>query len=123
MPQDGDPRYEESFTSFLAGVLYTRKTISNLEFFELINRFEMMYNLNIISGDDMILPIYLDDNGIHLHKSYDEIIMVNKKSVTVKEYLYSSTTFRVREFLGIPEVNVKVDNNFVKKLFRKKVAV
>lgn len=123
MPQDGGSWYEESFTSFLAGVLFTRRFISNFEFFELMNKFENLYSVSISSGEDMVVPIHLDDNGIYLNKNYDDIIVINKKKITVRDYLYSLTTSNVRTFFGIPDVkddNVKICDFLIGKIFTKK---
>jgi len=128
MPQDGESRYEESFTSFLAGVLYTRRAISNLEFFELMNRFENMYDVTIYSGEDIKIPIYLEDRGISLRKNYDDIVIDDNKKITVGNYLYSVTTPNVREFFGIPDIKVKesvvkLNNPFIRRKLKRKIAI
>jgi len=128
MPQDGESRYEESFTSFLAGVLYTRRAISNLEFFELMNRFENMYDVTIYSGEDIKIPIYLEDRGISLRKNYDDMVIVDNKKITVGNYLYSVTTPNVREFFGIPDIKVKesvvkLNNPFIRRKLKRKIAI
>lgn len=105
MPQDGDSRYEESFNSFLAGIFLTRRSINNFEFFSCMNSFINLYNVDIASiGNDICVPIYFDDKEIKMIKNIDDIICVNNKNITVREYLYSLTTVRVREFFKIPDV-------------------
>ena len=122
MSQNGDPRYEESFNSFLAGMLLTRNRISNLAFFERLNCFQNVYKVDVISsGEDIRLPyIYLDDNEIRLLKNIDEDFLIDGRSMNIRSYLYSFTTPRVRDFFGIPHVKIeeKKRNPFVKKLFK-----
>lgn len=105
MPQDGDSRYEESFNSFLAGVFLTRRSINNFEFFSYMNSFVNLYNVDIASiGNDICVPIYFDDIEIKMIKNMDDVICINNRNITVREYLYSLTTARVREFFKIPDV-------------------
>lgn len=121
MPQDGHLQYEESFNSFLAGVLLTRRKINNFEFLTLMSVFEKTYNVSVVSlGGDIFVPIYFDDNGISLYKDMDDVISIKGESLTVRNYLYSFTTSRIREFFGIPELILeeKKTNSLVKKLFR-----
>lgn len=122
MSRDDDPRYEESFNSFLAGILLTKNRISNFAFFERLNYFQNVYRVDIISsGDDIRLPyIYLDDNEIRLLRSLDEDFFIDGKRMNIRNYLYSFTTPRVREFFGIPEIKKEDKKNspFVKRLFK-----
>ena len=122
MSRDGGPHYEESFNSFLAGMLLTKNRISNFAFFERLNYFQNVYSVDIISrGDDIRLPyIYLDDNEIKLLKSLDEDFLIDNKRINIRNYLYSFTTPRVREFFGIPEIKKedKKVNPLVKRLFK-----
>lgn len=102
MSQDVDPRYDESFNSFLAGVLLTRKKIDNYSFFQLMNKLQNEYDITIVSdATDIKLFLYFSDNDINMRNDYEDIIIVNNKKMTVKEYLYSFTTPRVREFFGL----------------------
>lgn len=126
MPQDGDLCCYESFNSFFAGVLLTRKKISNFDFCDLLNKFENYYNVCIISkeGDaDICLSIYFDDNCITLINNYDEFITVNGREMTVASYLYSITSSRVREFFCLIPLEEKVikKDSFIKKIFKLKV--
>lgn len=126
MPQEGWSRYDESFTSFLAGVLYTRRTITNFDFFELMNEFEKCYNVTIYSGDDIKIPIYLEDKGIRLQRDYSDIVVIDNNRITVKEYLYSLMTPNVQDFFRIPDVKqiqVKVGSPFVKRILKRKIAI
>lgn len=108
MPYDGDSRYEESFNSFLAGVFLTKNKINNFEFFNYMNAFSNMYNVDIVGiGNDICIPIYFDDNEIQMTKSMEDIICVNYVDITVREYLYSLTSNRVREFFKISDINNK----------------
>lgn len=105
MPQDGDSRYEESFNSFLAGIFLTRRSINNFELFSYMNSFVNLYNVDIASiGNDICIPIYFDDIEIKMIKNIDDVICVDNRNITVREYLYSLTTARVREFFKIPDV-------------------
>lgn len=102
MSQDVDPRYDESFNSFLAGVLLTRKKIDNYSFFQLMNKLQNEYDITIVSdATDIKLFLYFSDNDINMRNDYDDVIIINNKKMTVKEYLYSFTTPRVREFFGL----------------------
>lgn len=105
MPQDGIQRGEESFNSFLAGVLLTKKSINNFEFFNLMQTFESVYNVDVISdSSDLNVSIYLDDEKIKLKNSFSDIIFVDGKKVFVNDYLYGFTTPRVRNFFNIPDL-------------------
>lgn len=125
MSQDSDLCSCESFNSFLAGVLLTRQKISNFEFCDLMSRFEAIYNVTVVSSEgnsDIRLSIYLDDNNITLVDDYDSIVIVDGWKMTVSNYLYSITSPRVREFLGISPKEEKIEkNSFIKRLFRRKV--
>lgn len=125
MPQDGDPRYEESFNSFLAGVLIAKSRINNFDFFNLMNSFQNTYNVTVVNlGSDLTVPIYLDDNEIRLLKNLDDVISFWGKNTTIRNYLYSFTTPRVRTFFGIPDMEVEKNrkaNTLIRKLFKKKV--
>lgn len=127
MPQDGDSCYEESFNSFLAGVLLTKRKINNFEFFNLMNTFQNVYNVDIVSvGSEICVPIYFDDNEINLLKELDTEILVNGNNITIRDYLYSFTTSRVRDFFRIPDVIVKKEKKpsvFVRILLKKKIAI
>ena len=108
MPQNCDLRYEESFNSFLAGVFLTTEKINNFEFFNYMNEFSNMYNVDIVGiGNDICIPIYFDDNEIKITKSMEDIICVNHANITVREYLYSLTSNRVREFFNISDIQNK----------------
>lgn len=118
MPDFGEQCYEESFNSFLAGVLLVRRRIDNFSFFNLMNSFEINYNVDIVSIDnDIRVPIYLDDNEIRLLKDINDKIMIDGKCMTIKDYLYSVTTPRVRHFLDIPEIEEKIKPLEVVKKF------
>lgn len=105
MPQEGIQRGEESFNSFLAGVLLTKKSINNFEFFNLMQTFESVYNVDVISdSSDLNVSIYLDDEKIKLKNSFSDIIFVDGKKVFVNDYLYGFTTPRVRNFFNIPDL-------------------
>lgn len=130
MPYDGELCYEEeSFNSFLAGVLLKEKKIDELEFCKLMGSFERKYKVDINGvGNEFYLPIYLEGNEIRLLKNYDDVILINGKNITVKNYLYSVTSSRVREFFELPsfneEIAVKKSNSLVRKLlFRNKIAI
>lgn len=124
MPQDGDSRYEESFNSFLAGVLLTRKFINNFEFFNLMNSFEEHYNITVVSKQpELAVSIYFSDNGIGINKNFGDRIIINNKYMTIDNYLYSFTTPRVREFMGIPpreNSNVEV-SGFFRRILKKRI--
>ena len=107
---------------YLAGLLLTRNRISNFAFFERLNYFQHIYNVDITGyGEDIRLPyIYLDDNEIRLLASLDEDFYLDGKLVSIRSYLYSFTTPRVRDFFKIPHMQVeeKKNNPFIKKLFK-----
>ena len=118
-----------SFNSFLAGVLLTRTKISNFIFFNLLNSFEKTYNVSVISEgnlcdeeSDIYLPIYLDDTSIVLRKNYDDILTINGKRMTVKDYLYGLTCPEVREYFNILKKgsNLKNGNKKILRMFLKK---
>lgn len=119
MPLDGEQCYEESFNSFLAGAFLINRRIKNLDLLNMLNNFEKTYNVDVVSlGGDIILPIYMDDNEVILRGNIDDIIY--GKNTNVRDYLYSFTTPRVREFFGIPEIkyeNKKI-NILIKRLFK-----
>lgn len=131
MPRDGIQRGEEYFNSFLAGVLLTKKSISNFEFFNLMQAFENNYNVDVISdSNDLNVSIYLDDTRIKLNNSFGDTIFINGKKVFVNDYLYSFTTPRVREFFNIPNLDVFLvkkpyvsSNPFIRLKNKKKVIV
>lgn len=119
MPQCGEQKYEE-FNSFLAGVFLTRKRIKNFDFMLLMNEFEKKYASSILSlGEDIYLPIYFDNNEMVLYKDIGDTVLIDGKKSIIRDYLYSFTTPSVREFFGIPEINVeeKKPATLIKKLF------
>ncbi len=122
MSQDCDPRYDESFNSFLAGVFLTRSRINNFDLFNLMYSFENAYNVSVVSlGGDICVPIHFIDNEIKLYKDINDVIVINGKNIIIRNYLYSFTTSRVRQYFGIPEIQLqeKKSNGFIKKLFRR----
>lgn len=124
IPQDCDLKYEESFNSFLAGLLLTRNHVNNFTFFHLLNSFQNRYNVTVVSlGNDINVPIYLNDDEITLHMSLDDEILVNGKSISVRSYLYSFTTPRIREFFKIDNLKESKKSLLVKKMFRNKIAI
>ena len=111
----------ESFNSFLAGVLLTKKRIGNLEFANLMCEFENSYNVCIASSDDVEIPVYLDDKSISIHNDYEDIVIIGNKSMTVYDYLYSLTSLRVRNYFNLKNekmVNVKEVKSIKKTLKR-----
>lgn len=132
---------KESFNSFLAGVLLTTSSIKALDFFKLMNVFEVEYDVTVVSFDtmcndsDLCIPIYLDDNMIRLPMSIDNNVCVNGVMTTVRQYLLSVASPRIKEFFEIPDIKIEVNSkndtfekktiSFVKKLckFKKKTAV
>lgn len=123
MPQDVKSCYEESFISFLAGVLYTRKSINNYEFMRLMRGFEEKYNVSLVGYDNILILICSDDKRIYLKDDFDDRLLINGNLITVKDYLYSLTTDKVREYFDIAEYNeTKRNGTFSKKKFRKKIA-
>lgn len=127
MPQDGDNSYcnDESFNSFLAGIFLTTECIKNLDFFEQLSEFENKYSVSIISGSgDIQIPIYFDDNFMQMHADYDDIININGLEMTVRDYLYSLTSFRVRNFFNISlpqEREVRQSNvSFLRRLIMRR---
>lgn len=106
-----------SFNSFLAGVLLTRSEISNFEFFEILGIFEKNYAITSEDEEnDIYLPICLSNKSISLIKKYDDIIVVDGKKTTVRNYLYGITTPEVREFFNIPH-NKSFARILCKRLF------
>jgi len=102
MSQDGYQRDSESFNAFLAGVLLTRNCINNFEFFTLMNNFEEIYSVDIVSDErDICIPLYLDDVKIKLNNELNDVIVINGKKIFVRDYLYMFTTPKVREFFNI----------------------
>ena len=121
MPDNGDLCYAESFTSFLAGFLLTKKTIGISEFNDVKNDFENLYNI-WVSGDSEInkINIYIEPHCIYILENLDDIILVNGKKKTTFEYLYSLTSPRVRDYFKLYNLNknIKNENGLVKKLLK-----
>lgn len=121
MPDNGDLCYTESFTSFLAGFLLTKKTIGISEFNDVKNDFENLYNI-WVSGDSEItkINIYIESHCIYILENLDDIILVNGKKKTTFEYLYSLTSPRVRDYFKLYNLNknIKNENGLVKKLLK-----
>lgn len=128
MRKEGDSRYEESFNSFLAGMLLTRNCVNNFDFFNSMNLFSNIYNVDIVSiGEEINIPIYLDDNEIKLLRNIRDIVIINGREMSIESYLYSFTTPRVREFFHIPDLvsreNDRKSKLFARILLRKKIAI
>lgn len=129
MLQDGHSCDEESFNSFLAGMFLTRKSIKNFEFFNLMNSFSDNYGVEIVTvGNDIDVSLCFDNDTVKLLDDIDDVRIINNQQITIKEYLYSITSSRVREFFKISDAeNKKIDLNksksMVKSLFRKKVSI
>ena len=110
----------ESFSSFLAGILLTRKRIKNFEFLTIMSDFERKYGVNIVGRNELNIRININNDSIYLPSNYDDFIIINKKKIYVKDYLYSSTSDRIREYFDIPTIT-KNNNTvipFVRKLIR-----
>lgn len=122
MSNSGNLYNEEPFSSFLAGVLLTRREISNPEFCQLMNNFSETYDASIVGFDGADVPVLINDSGFRLINDYSDVIIIDNKKMTVEKYLNSIVTSRVREFFNLsPDVKKKNDDIFanIKKLVRK----
>lgn len=91
---------EEKFSSFLGGIFLTRKTISNFDFFNLLEKFQYKYSVYIID-EDLNIMLDISNNTISLIDDYDTPVVYNNKKMTVRDYLYTITSSNVREFFGL----------------------
>lgn len=96
-----------SFSSFLAGALLVNKNICILDLIKYMNDFCNKYDVYVSdrkngnNGLDMLINI--TDNFIDLKYDYESYILLDGKNVLVSDYLYSLTSFEVREYFNIPE--------------------
>lgn len=91
----------EMLSSFLGGLFLVRKSISNMEFLELLDKFQNYYNVNVID-DKMCISVGVDNSSLTLLNNYDDIIVYNKKKMFVRDYLYIIASKNVKEFFDIP---------------------
>lgn len=95
-----DTSCQEPFNSFLAGLFLTRRNICNLELFQLMNDFENKYGV-FIDGEQFDLSLDIGSSDIKLIEEYDDIIILNKTKITVKDYLFNIASDRVKEFFDL----------------------
>ena len=107
MSHVSDTSCQESFNSFLAGLFLTRRNICNLELFQLMNEFENRYGV-FINGERFDLSLDIGSNGIKLIEEYDDIIILKKTKITVKDYLFNIASDRVKEFFDLQSKTKKL---------------
>ena len=118
---DGDYFREISTSSFLAGILFCKNSIDFMnEYFKLQEDFERKYKVSIIGQEDLAVNVIVEGTIIRLVDDYNKIISVNKKFMSVRNYLYSLTTPEVREYFGIEETKNSTLTNRWGYLFGKK---
>lgn len=108
MSYTSDTCDQESFNSFIAGLLLTKKTVCNLEFFELMNVFENKYAVCVV-GENFDLPLKINDSSMSLIQDYEEYIIFNNTRITVRDYLNNIASDRVKEFFGMLPKNKKLN--------------
>lgn len=100
---------EIAFSSFLAGVLLTRGSITYLEFSileaDFTNKYNVDYSENDFNYDKISNIFYIDKHGFHLKYNLNETVMVNKMIVNVYDYLYECTNQIVRDYFDIHEIS------------------
>jgi len=100
---------EVLFSSFMAGLLLCRKSITYLEIANEISDFQNYgYSLIEPCGDfNKISPLLVEENMSFILK-YDYTEMIN--NMTIYDYLYGLTCKEVRKYYGLPEKVVSIDN-------------
>lgn len=118
---EGDYFREISTNSFLAGILYCKKSIDFMnEYFKLQEDFENKYKISVVGQEDLNVNIVVEGTSIRLIDDYEKIININGKKMSVRSYLYSLTTPEVREYLNIEEPINTIKKNYWNFLFDNK---
>ena len=100
---------EISFSSFLAGCLLVKNSISNSELCNISSDFTIKYD--VYFGDDSndynyehIKWLFSEGPGFVLNEKYNDIIeLENGRKMTVYDYLYNYTHVFVKSYFDLPD--------------------
>lgn len=106
---------EVPFSSFLAGLLLVKSSVSYSELCNISSDFRINYY--VCYGDDTkdvnydrISWLFSDSPGFRLLKKYNDIIKLEDgREITVYEYLYKYTHVFVKSYFNLPD---KYDPNY-----------
>ena len=97
---------EVPLSSFMAGLLLCRSSITYSELSNEMSRF--IYTITEPNGDFNKIATLINDDCKSFTLKYDYTEMIN--NMTIYDYLYSLTDSDVREYFNIPEKEIVNDN-------------
>ena len=100
---------EVPLSSFMAGLLLCRRSITYSELSNEMSRF--IYTITEPNGDFNKIATLINDDNKTFTLKYDYTDIIN--NMTIYDYLYSLTDSDVRKYFGIPEKEIVSDNNIV----------
>lgn len=96
----------ENFSSFMAGVFFTRREISYSELSYLMNDYSIKMNSYIVEDDDKFYMfnnfIYFDNKKIFIKEAYDDYVNINNRDICFEYFLYGLTSNDVKVYFNIP---------------------
>lgn len=98
---------EVPLSSFMAGLLLCRRSITYSELSNEMSRF--IYTITEPDGDFKKIAMVINDDNKTFTLKYDYTDIIN--NMTIYDYLYSLTDYDVRNYFGIPEKEIVSDNN------------